>query len=119
MKVERGLRLFSQAVSDLPLKDVPNLLLQKFPARVFLVETALKFSPAQVGEQAGLTVMGRNWASLGLRSTNAGFAVIFNASEQDTITQPVKSNTLHLRVDVQDGGLCRFLYAERERNLSQ
>ena len=37
---------------------IPNLLLQKFPARAFTVETALDFSGAQPGEEAGLIVAG-------------------------------------------------------------
>jgi beta-xylosidase len=46
------LRLHPQPVAHTDLTRVPNVLLQKFPARSFTFEMLLEFSPAQPGEEA-------------------------------------------------------------------
>jgi beta-xylosidase len=108
------LRLLSQPAPRTDLLLAPSLLLQKFPARAFSVETALEFAPAQTGEEAGLIIMGRNYASLSLYFTDNGFAVVFQASGADAVTLPVNTHAVRLRVDVQDGGRCRFFYAAND-----
>jgi beta-xylosidase len=91
---------------------VPSLLLQKFPARTFTVETALEFAPVQAGEQAGLLVVGRAHATLCLRQTNEGTALVFQVANEDQWSVPFPSLHVQLRVTVQDGGACVFAYEE-------
>ena len=59
------LRLHPQFFPRANLAQAPNLLLQKFPARSFLAETRLEFSPQQAGEEAGLVVSRRNFCGAG------------------------------------------------------
>lgn len=62
------LRLFSQPLPQeyRNLWDLPNLLLQKFPAPRFTVTARVRFTPSDLfdGERAGLVVMGTNYAGL-------------------------------------------------------
>src|SRR5207237_3144768 len=52
------------------LWDLPNLLLQKFPADNFSVSTKVKLQPRVEGERFGLVVMGLDYSYLGI--TNRG-----------------------------------------------
>ena len=46
--------------------EVPNLLLQKFPAEEFTVTAKLKVSAKADGQQSGLIVMGWDYGYLGV-----------------------------------------------------
>ena len=63
------LRLYSQPAENGDLGQVPHLLLQKFPARAFQVETELETFPTAFGEEAGLVVLGAEYAALVVRHT--------------------------------------------------
>jgi beta-xylosidase len=103
------LRLFAQPGED--LAQAPNLLLQKFPAREFSVETVLDLSGGEVGAEAGLVVMGRAHAALALRRTPAGAQLVFRQGT-DRLVAEVPSTTARLRVAVERGGVCRFSHAD-------
>ena len=47
--------------------EVPNLLMQKFPAEEFTATTKLTFTAKQDGEQAGIIVMGWDYSYLSIR----------------------------------------------------
>ncbi len=106
------LRFFSQPKKKADLLHVPSLLLQKFPARAFTVETALEFTARQPGEQAGLIVVGRAHATLALRQANDGTNLVFQIANEDRWTQAIATTSVHLRVTVRDGGACRFACGE-------
>jgi beta-xylosidase len=105
------LRLFSQHVSEGRLNRAPNLLMQKFPARSFVAETALEFAPLYDGEQAGLVVMGLEWAALSLRHGEEGNSIVFQVNDEKKLLQAVPCDSVRLRVEVEDGGVCTFRYA--------
>ncbi len=71
------LRLFAwNLIGDAKnLWDAPNLLLQKFPAPDFSAVTKLKFSPYKKGERAGLVIMGMDYATICLESTDNGLTL--------------------------------------------
>ncbi|MDQ3813056.1 MAG: glycoside hydrolase 43 family protein [Armatimonadota bacterium] len=108
------LRLFSQHVAESNLHQAPNLLMQKFPARGFTVETALEFTPRQSGEQAGLVVMGHEWAALSLWHSEQGNQIVFQINGEEKFVEDVPFDAVRLRLEVQDGGLCTFSYAPPE-----
>ncbi len=110
------LRLYSQAAKNVDLGRVPNLLLQKFPARVFQVETELETFPAASGEEAGLVVMGAEYAALTVRHTRLGPEIVFKTSAGEHVLQAVAPMRLRFRVAVADGGLCRFGYDDAAGN---
>src|SRR5262249_47688273 len=104
------LRLFSQAVPGADLAKAGDLLLQKFPARTFRVETELEFSPALEGEGAGIVVRGLAPGALGVRHRSQGPHVFFRPKTRDQLLQPVTGNRFAFRVDVADGGECQFSF---------
>lgn len=63
------LRLYCKAHGDNwhNLTDNGNLLLQKVNAPDYTVTAAIRFRPSYEGDRAGLTVMGHDYATIGLR----------------------------------------------------
>lgn len=100
--------------------SVPNLLLQKFPALAFQATTKVTFVPRFEGEEAGLIVMGRDYTRLAIKNKDGKLvirqAICKNADkgaeEILTTETSVSSNTLYLRVQVKEGGVCTFSYSE-------
>jgi beta-xylosidase len=117
------LRLYSQKTPDSARNywDVPNLLLQKFPAEEFMMTTRMVFKPnAKLeNERAGIIVMGQSYASLLLRSGKTGPVLVSSVcmdaakgkSENETAIVAVPDGVVHLRVIVERGGLCTFGYS--------
>lgn len=100
--------------------DVPNLLLQKFPAPQFQVTTKLTFISRFEGEEAGLIIMGRDYARLTIKSKDGKLfirqALCKNAdkgaAEISGTETALTGNILYLRVQVKQGGVCTFSYSE-------
>lgn len=105
------LRLYPQLARP-ALHEQPNLLLQKFPARTFSVETLLRFSPAECGEEAGLVVMGNAHAALGVIFGETGNLVVMRTNGSKRRICETASGEFKLRVDVQNGGKCCFSFED-------
>ncbi len=105
------LRLFAQPTAEDDLALLPNLLMQKFPARAFTLETTLESPSAQAGGRAGLAVVGYHHASLVVEDGGNERRVVLRVDNQNAASATAPSGPVRLRVDVQDGGLCTFLYA--------
>lgn len=112
--------------------EVPNLLLQKFPAEEFTATTKLTFTAKQDGEQAGMIVMGWDYSYLSVRKAGDKFilqqAVCKDAEQQhpeqvkELASFPVEYlkmpgvadnewKTVYLRVKVAKGAVCTFAYS--------
>ncbi|QCK13289.1 glycoside hydrolase family 43 protein [Mangrovivirga cuniculi] len=104
------------------LWNVPNLLLQKFPAEEFTVTTKLSFSfnDEITNEKIGLVIMGEDYAHLNLTSKSDGVYLSYGERQNartggEEITKNItKLNTdeIYLRVTVIDGGKCQFSYSK-------
>jgi beta-xylosidase len=117
------LRLFSskEPGSARNLWDVPNVLLQKFPAEEFMVTTKLSFypNPKLENEETGLTIMGLSYACIKLVKKHDGtylvYAVCDNAEKGETEKQneikKIDDNTIYLRVTINKGGISNFSYS--------
>ena len=117
------LKLYSDKIPDSAknLWDVPNVLLQKFPADEFMVTTKFSFYPNTKleNEKAGLTIMGFSYADLALVNKKDGiylvYAVCKNAvngkPENENLVTKVVDQTIYLRVKVMKGAKCRFSYS--------
>jgi beta-xylosidase len=105
------LQLYPQYARGEGLSCQPNLLLQKFPARSFTVETLLKFAPKQSGEEAGLVIAGQSCASLSIEKAGSGNRLILRVNGSEKIVQPDVPGMVRLRVSVDHGGVCSFSYA--------
>jgi beta-xylosidase len=102
------------------LYDAPNFLLQKFPAPAFAVTTTLEFSPAAVGEIAGLAVFGYHYALLGLRCAGTGRRLVLlvnhdanrpGAEEHEDAGIDLAESPVALRLTVDARAICRFFFS--------
>ncbi len=99
--------------------DVPNLLLQKLPAPEFTATTRILFTPRNVGDKAGLIVMGASYAYLAVENSPEG--VVLSQSEchradhhepeKQNASVPVSANSLYLRVHILPDAICQFSYS--------
>jgi beta-xylosidase len=100
--------------------DVPNFLLQKFPAPRFTATAKVTFTPNADGEKTGLIVMGSDYAYLAIQKKGDALylsqAVAKNADrgspEREAASAPASAATLYLRVTVSEGAVCRFSYSK-------
>lgn len=112
LTARRGfLRLYA-IESPADLKLCPNLLLQKFPARSFSASTTLELNATDERARAGLVVMGKSHAALMLAAGPQHRQIEQIIDNQISASHPVRSRRVHLRVDVADGGGCRFFFRE-------
>ena len=99
--------------------QVPNLLLQKFPAPEFTATAKLTFTPRAEGERTGLLVMGSDYAWIGLRKRGDDLMLVqvsCNAAdlggvEKETAAVKLKSPTAWLRVHVSADAKAQFSYS--------
>lgn len=122
--VQKGiLTLFSVPVPEnyKNLWDVPNLLLQKFPAEKFTSTVKFSFKPDErfAGERAGIVVMGMDYAVLIIEKTKDGFAVSQGECigaekgklEVNNETTTLNKSDVYFRVNVGEGAVCNFFYS--------
>lgn len=105
------LRLYPQFVAHENLALVPNLLLQKFPARSFTVETLLEFMPQQAGEASGLIVAGESCATLALERMDTHSQLVLRINGVQKFALENLTGAVRLCVAVKDGGLSQFSFA--------
>lgn len=124
INVSKGtLRLFSDQIPEGAKNywEVPNILMQKFPAAEFMATVKLSFSPNTKieNEKAGLIIMGQNYASIAVKSKKDGNYLVFglckaahkgNAEVETTLTK-LDASPLYLRVTVTKGANCKFSYS--------
>ena len=112
--------------------EVPNLLLQKFPAEAFTATTRLKVVAKADGQQSGLIVMGWDYCYLGVEKEGDHFVlkqVVCKDAEQknqETVVRlaelplsrkleaglhPNYERDIYLQVKVGKNGICRFYYS--------
>ncbi len=99
--------------------NLPNLLLQKMPAPVFTATTKLNFSAHADGEKTGLLVMGLDYAYLSIEQDGGRLYLVQakcvdadKGKEEQTLARiPIDKSELQLRVQVAEGGMCRFSYS--------
>lgn len=115
------LRLYSQAFTDTVrnLWDLPNILLQKFPAEHFTATTKLSFKPRLEGERTGLVVMGSDYAGLLVQKKSDGIYLLAvtciqadkGKPEKETLLTRLGSTDVWLRATVKPGAVVAFSYS--------
>jgi beta-xylosidase len=118
-----SLRLYAQQIPDSAqnLWQVPNVLLQKFPAEKFMITTKINFHPNEKveNERAGLTIMGLSYSSLFLKNMKGKIFLVYGVcknadkgnKETEKVISEVKDGLFFLRVKVNDGAECRYSYS--------
>jgi len=105
------LRLYAVRTPD-DLKLCPNLLLQKFPARAFSAQVTLELNATDERVQASLVIMGKSHAALVLAAGPQHRQLMQIIDNKIVESHPLRSNHIHLRLGVADGGKCHFAFAE-------
>lgn len=118
------LRLYSYKAPEEPKNawEVPNLLMQKFPAETFMATTKVVFkpNPKLENEKAGLIIMGQSYANLVLKSGKDGLSLVYGVCkkasegkrEEETVLTRINASTpIYLRVEVTNGANCQFSYS--------
>ena len=98
----------------------PNLLLQKFAAPGFSATTLLNFSPAEIGDRAGLTVLGNYYTYLCLEKQHNGNTLVLYEGKKENrkfllpkrlLSIPIAVNKVWLKVSVDTATMCRYAYS--------
>ncbi|MDI1240999.1 MAG: glycoside hydrolase 43 family protein [bacterium] len=115
------LRMNSVRVPDgyKSLWDVPNLLLQKFPAETFAATAKIEFEPRFEGERLALVVMGLDYSLIGVENRSGKlFVSQATAKDADKGTTETRTDAVEivrreffLRVTVGKDAMCRFFYS--------
>jgi beta-xylosidase len=125
LRGKNNLRLFSIKVpkESKSMWDVPNLLLQKFPAPNFVATTKVKLTPedAKEGKTAGLLVMGLSYQYIAIANKPDGYYLQLKGAENADkgkeekvlFETKLKGNEVFLKVNVNEpNGLCKFSYSQ-------
>ena len=107
--------------------EVPNLLMQKFPAEEFTATAKLKVSAKDDGQLSGLIIMGWDYSWIGVEKQGEKFllkqAVCKDAEQGSTLAVlepsrkfeaglfPNYEREIYIRVHVDKGAYCRFSYS--------
>jgi beta-xylosidase len=123
------LKLFSVQTADSfrNLWDLPNLLLQKFPAEEFSATVKVKLEPRFEGERFGLVVMGIDYSLLAIENRGGNLyvsqATAIDAdkgnAETSSVPLSVSSREMYLRVVVSKGAVCSFHFSSDGTNYKQ
>ncbi|MEI7829441.1 MAG: glycoside hydrolase 43 family protein [Prolixibacteraceae bacterium] len=101
------------------LWNIPNLMLQKFPAPEFTATTKLIFDARFDGEEMGLVVMGMDYGTISILRNNSKFEIrsVFckqaekSGKEEIAESKPIDSNVVYLRVQVLKAAECTFSFS--------
>ncbi|WP_276949083.1 glycoside hydrolase family 43 protein [Acetatifactor muris] len=105
-----GLTLYAQNTEkDLPLCDVPNLLLQKWPAPEFTVTVCLHLDAMEDGDVCGMISLGGRYDSIlvcrrnGKLTLHQRIGLFETREEMDTELEALAGDTLYIRMRVEEG----------------
>ena len=108
------------------LWDLPNLLLQKFPAEKFTATAKVTLNPRFEAEKFGLVVMGLDYSYLSATNRNGKLFVSQTTTqnadkgtpETETAALELKDKTFYFRVKVEEGAMCRFSFSVDGKNFA-
>lgn len=101
------------------LWDLPNLLLQKFPAEEFTATAKVTLAPRFEGEKFGLVIMGQDYSYLGVTNKNKQLFIAQataknvekGTGETEEGSLPLNEKTFYLRVKVEKDAICKFSFS--------
>ncbi|MDE6629328.1 MAG: glycoside hydrolase 43 family protein, partial [Muribaculaceae bacterium] len=127
-------RLYGHAMSEnfVNMREIPNILSQKFPNEAFTATAKVTVSATQDGQQSGLIIMGRGYARLSVEKAGDQFKISLvecakaDKNKPETSTEvislpPTRINgeggratmdlDMYMRVKVDKNELCTFYYS--------
>lgn len=123
------IRLYASKLpqGETTLFHASNLLLQKFPAPEFQVETKLIFSPEKKSDIAGLMISGMEYFYLSIKkdkegfklSTVKGYGDLENRIEveiEDVNVFLEENEEIYLKAEFKNGAVCNFSYSKDGRS---
>ncbi len=128
------MRIYGHVLSEdfVNFWEVPNLLMQKFPAERFTATTKLKVSAKADGQASGLIVMGWDYCRISVEKQGEDFVlkqIVCHDAEQGGLEETIHDAALPssrkfeaglhpnyerdiwLSVEVDSGAVCRFSYS--------
>ncbi len=101
------------------LWDLPNLLLQKFPAEEFTATAKVSLAPRFEGEKFGLVIMGQDYSYIGVTNKNKQLFISQSTAknvekgtgETEEGTLQLNDKTFYLRVKVEKDAICKFSFS--------
>ncbi len=101
------------------LWDIPNLLLQKFPAEEFTATTAMTLNARFDGEEAGMLVMGLDYQYISVKRIEEKLLLRVvrctdadkGSAEEMLFSVEIPEPRIFLRVNVDSSALCSFSYS--------
>lgn len=109
------------------LWDLPNLLLQKFPAEEFTATAKVTLTPRFEGEKFGMVIMGLDYSYIGV--TNKGGKLYIaqagardadkGSAETENVPYVLNEKTFYLRVKVARDAVCTFSFSTDGQRFTQ
>jgi len=105
------------------LWNVPNLLLQKFPAEEFTASTKIKFTARTNNEECGFLVMGEDYQYISLKQNDDKLFVRVveckkartGGEETELFSEEINSDEIYFRIKVEKGALCTFSFSTDDK----
>jgi hypothetical protein len=76
-----------------------------------MVDTQVELSGSATGNEAGLTIVGRESAALAIARASDGYAIVYRINGRKVVLQKAQTGAVRLRVGVSNGGECTFAFA--------
>ncbi|HCX23340.1 MAG TPA: glycoside hydrolase, partial [Cytophagales bacterium] len=97
----------------------PNIIFQKFPALEFSNTVKVDVSNLKAGEETGLLIFGRDYASLAIKATENEYSIeqrVCKSADKnipETVNEKVTTTktVIYLKSDITDGGMTQFKYS--------
>ncbi len=101
------------------LWNIPNLLLQKFPAEEFTASTKFTFNARTDNEEAGFMVMGEDYQYISLKRINNKMYVRavqcknarLGGKETELFSEEFDGSDVYFKIKVEKGAICSFAYS--------
>jgi beta-xylosidase len=101
------------------LWDIPNILMQKFPATEFTATAKFLYTPKTNGEKFGLVVMGMSYANIAVTKKTDGLYLSYTKCidaekgkpEVETEITKIAAGDLYFKLKVSKGAVCNFSYS--------
>ncbi|MBU1101860.1 MAG: glycoside hydrolase 43 family protein [Bacteroidetes bacterium] len=101
----------------LSLKDLPNIIGQKFPANEFSVEVKMTVNLKDSSDSGGLVILGSDYSAMEVSNSGSGLKLIkktFHEKNKKEVIEeiiPLTKNDIFLKIYIKNGAICSFAYS--------